>query len=88
MRDEDLKISIPCTSADPDSVYFTYDFDGVVIEVKEVFGVVGHVHYLFLPKLQVYMIPNHYDILKKKKKNTEKEISALRNCCVMFCNVH
>lgn len=78
------KIPIHCTSADCDSVYYTYDIDGVVVEVKEVCGVVGRVHYLFLPEFQVRMITNHYDILKKHIKlsvYTEKEISAISNSC-------
>lgn len=84
LADEELKIPIHCTSAEYDSVYYTYDIDGVVIELMEMCGVVGRVHYLFLPELQGDMISNHYNILKKHIKlsmYSEKEISALRNSC-------
>lgn len=77
LYDEDLKIPIHCTSADPESVCFTHDIDGVVIEVKELCGVVGCVHYLFLTEFQAHLIGNHYAILKKHTKlsrYTEKEI--------------
>lgn len=35
--DDELKVPIHYTTADPDSVRFSYDIDGVVIQVKELY---------------------------------------------------
>lgn len=80
---EDLKIPIHCTAADCDTLYYTYDIDGLVVQVKELCGVVGCVHYPLLPELQVHMISDHFEILKKHvrlSRYRERQTSALRNC--------
>jgi len=65
LHTEDVKIPIHCSSADCESLEFIYDIDGVVVQLKELCGVVGRVHYMFLPEFHAHMINEHYDILRK-----------------------
>jgi len=59
--------------------YFTYDIDGVVVQVRELCGVVGRVHFLFLLEFHVHMLKEHFEIIRKHVKLStlsQKHISA------------
>lgn len=83
LHDDYVKIPIHCTSADCESLSFSYDIDGVVVQLKELCGVVGRVHYVFLPEFHAHMMNNHFEILRRHIKLstlTQKHVRALHNC--------
>ncbi|KAK2896189.1 hypothetical protein Q8A67_010677 [Cirrhinus molitorella] len=82
LRDEKVKIPMFPTTVcrAKDYLNFTYDIDGVVIELTDTAAVKSRIHYMFLGKLDGPKLPTHWNILKKHlpiHQYSEAGISAL-----------
>lgn len=48
-----------------ENVYYTYDFDGVVVQLNNISCLTAEIHFLFLGKVNPSKVINHWHILKK-----------------------
>lgn len=82
LRDEDVRIPLFPTTVDDSSedLTYSYDFDGIVVRMSNLAYINAPIHYLFVGKLDVSKLQNHWHILKKHMNltlYTANGISAL-----------
>ena len=80
----DFRLPIHCTSPDsPHCLRYTFDVDGVVIQVRHMRGIVAEVGYLNLPLLDPSRLKRQYSYLKKHvslPRCSPEGLAALKNC--------
>lgn len=84
MLDDELHVPVHRTAVNAECLKYSYDIDGIVIELSEIGGVVVELNYMSLPELRGNILQNHFHYLKKHIKLSQCSdlvVRALHNCC-------
>lgn len=79
LKDEDIKIPLfPTTVQNPkDNLNYTYDIDGLVIQLNNLTAVKARIHYLFVGKVMAPQLQQHWPVLRKHLPLAEYDATGI-----------
>lgn len=80
LRDESVQVPLfPLIVDDAsESLYYSYDFDGIVVQLADVSYITAGVHYLFVGKVDGSKVCTHWHLMKKHLDLTQYSADGVR----------